>query len=298
MRHTLTLIALAGLASTTLAQTTVNTIATQTGTIQPAGPRQGVNGDRFFNVEGFNNGAFASYGVARWDLTASKAALDTAYGAGNWHITSVELELTQSNAAFSLAGPVSVYYSTDDTTDVKTLASPCFYPFFDPFTSAPDLTLGNGGASILQYGFTVVATNTLDRYTQTGSTQNGAPLSATEVLSLAPDMVTHITAGNLLTFVFVDGAISTAATYRGQEPFAPAVGPNLFITAVQNTVSCYANCDGSTSSPRLTANDFQCFLNEFAANHSYANCDGSTATPILTANDFQCFLNAYATGCP
>ena len=61
------------------------------------------------------------------------------------------------------------------------------------------------------------------------------------------------------------GAHGTAATYRGQEPFAPAVGPNLFITAVQNTVSCYANCDGSTSSPRLTANDFQCFLNAYAA---------------------------------
>ena len=29
----------------------------------------------------------------------------------------------------------------------------------------------------------------------------------------------------------------------------------------------------------------------------YANCDGSTTPPILNANDFQCFLNAYAAGC-
>ncbi len=61
--------------------------------------------------------------------------------------------------------------------------------------------------------------------------------------------------------------------------------------------SCYANCDGSTSAPLLTANDFQCFLNAYAANDSYANCDGSTSTPILTANDFQCFLNTFAAGC-
>ncbi len=60
---------------------------------------------------------------------------------------------------------------------------------------------------------------------------------------------------------------------------------------------CYVNCDCSTVSPSLTANDFQCFLNSFAANDAYANCDGSTVSPTLTANDFQCFLNKYASGC-
>src|SRR5204863_1848656 len=49
---------------------------------------------------------------------------------------------------------------------------------------------------------------------------------------------------------------------------------------------CYANCDGSTTAPVLTANDFQCFLNAFASGQSYANCDGSTINPVLTANDF------------
>ncbi len=60
---------------------------------------------------------------------------------------------------------------------------------------------------------------------------------------------------------------------------------------------CYTNCDGSTTTPILTANDFQCFLNRFAAGESRANCDGSTSVPLLTANDFQCFLNAFAGGC-
>ena len=61
---------------------------------------------------------------------------------------------------------------------------------------------------------------------------------------------------------------------------------------------CYANCDGSTTPPVLTANDFQCFLNSFAFGQSYANCDRSTVPPVLNANDFQCFLNAYAADCP
>ncbi len=61
--------------------------------------------------------------------------------------------------------------------------------------------------------------------------------------------------------------------------------------------ACYANCDGSTATPVLTANDFQCFLNAFASAAPYANCDGSTTSPVLTANDFQCFLNSYAAGC-
>jgi hypothetical protein len=61
---------------------------------------------------------------------------------------------------------------------------------------------------------------------------------------------------------------------------------------------CRANCDGSSTPPVLTANDFQCFLNQFSASSPEANCDGSSSPPILTANDFQCFLNAFAAGCP
>lgn len=61
---------------------------------------------------------------------------------------------------------------------------------------------------------------------------------------------------------------------------------------------CYANCDGSVAAPVLNANDFQCFLNLFAAGDSYANCDDSLSPPILNAGDFQCFLNKFAAGCP
>jgi glucose/arabinose dehydrogenase len=62
---------------------------------------------------------------------------------------------------------------------------------------------------------------------------------------------------------------------------------------------CYANCDGSTSSPVLNVQDFSCFLNSFASGDCYANCDGSTAAPVLNIQDFACFLNSFASGtCP
>ncbi len=70
--------------------------------------------------------------------------------------------------------------------------------------------------------------------------------------------------------------------------------PKLFIFKPR---PCYANCDGSSVAPVLTANDFQCFLNLFASGASAANCDSSTTAPVLTGNDFQCFLNAFAAGC-
>jgi hypothetical protein len=67
--------------------------------------------------------------------------------------------------------------------------------------------------------------------------------------------------------------------------------------ALPLTPCCLVNCDNSSGSPVLTANDFQCFLDRFAAGDPYASCDGTTAVPSLTPNDFQCFLNAFAAGC-
>lgn len=72
-------------------------------------------------------------------------------------------------------------------------------------------------------------------------------------------------------------------------------------------LQCWANCDGSTASPILNANDFSCFMNAFAAAAglsnddqiiNYANCDGSTIPPVLNISDFSCYLNRYASGCP
>ncbi|MBX3378013.1 MAG: hypothetical protein KF678_13535 [Phycisphaeraceae bacterium] len=67
-----------------------------------------------------------------------------------------------------------------------------------------------------------------------------------------------------------------------------------FTVAITQGGSCYANCDGSTSPPMLSSNDFICFANAFAANDPYADCDGVGG---LTANDYQSFANKFANGC-
>ncbi len=90
---------------------------------------------------------------------------------------------------------------------------------------------------------------------------------------------------------------------REDDPCSPDTGvgaaPVVDMGAIETApCGCYANCDGSTLAPVLTANDFQCFINAYASGASYANCDGSTLAPVLTANDFQCFINQYAGGCP
>ncbi len=61
--------------------------------------------------------------------------------------------------------------------------------------------------------------------------------------------------------------------------------------------TCYANCDGNTTPPLLSAGDFVCFLSKFRAGAAYANCDGSTAQPLLSAGDFVCFLARFRAGC-
>jgi len=64
------------------------------------------------------------------------------------------------------------------------------------------------------------------------------------------------------------------------------------------TPVCAANCDGSTTSPVLTANDFMCFVNLYISGDPAANCDGSVVPPLLTGNDFLCFMNEFVSGCP
>jgi trimeric autotransporter adhesin len=97
------------------------------------------------------------------------------------------------------------------------------------------------------------------------------------------------------------GSIHTLQSYNNQLWLGgsfTSLGGQYVPNIARLYCDCYANCDGSTIAPVLTPNDFQCFLNQFAAGHAYANCDGSAGTPSLTPNDFQCYLNRFASGCP
>jgi probable HAF family extracellular repeat protein len=81
--------------------------------------------------------------------------------------------------------------------------------------------------------------------------------------------------------IIVNGHDATGA------PAAIAARPRL----------CYANCDLSTVTPRLSISDFACFINRFAAGEDYANCDHSTTPPVLNVLDFMCFIDKYVAGC-
>lgn len=131
-------------------------------------------------------------------------------------------------------------------------------------------------------------------------------------------VVTIRHSGHLTTFtprLFVDsvsnnthgmqsmGSSTAGATVGTPDQGLPAIVRFRYVPPP----SCVANCDGSTASPLLTANDFMCFLNRYHEAMglpyaqqvtSYANCDGSTTHPVLNIGDFVCFNNRFATGCP
>lgn len=81
------------------------------------------------------------------------------------------------------------------------------------------------------------------------------------------------------------------------------VSPGMAFWGCPQPAPCYANCDGSTTSPALNVADFVCFMTSFAGGcpgptPCYPNCDGSTTAPALNVADFICFINRYAAGCP
>jgi len=282
------LIALCGaaIASTAMAQETLSAVATQTGTIRPDGPRGPSGGDRFFNIQGTasGGGTFDSYGVARWDLSSVRAEFDSLFP-GGWEVTGLALELTQDNAAFTNDGFLAMYYSIDDTADIKTALSDLFFPFFDMGT--PQLELGDPDP-ILSFLFFETASGDIDRFDQAGG-----PGGSGEALDLIDAVKADIESEDTLTFVFIDDIDpNVSATYRGQEPFEGREGPKLFITADGDTTGgCRADLDGDGV---LTIFDFLQFQNLFDAGDLTADFDGDGS---LTIFDFLAFQNEFDAGC-
>lgn len=98
--------------------------------------------------------------------------------------------------------------------------------------------------------------------------------------------------------VSADG-LTIAGTGIGPAPGGgPPMSQAFIVTLAPPSSSCYPNCDNSTAAPVLNVNDFQCFLNRWAAADPYANCEASGPPPWFNAVDFQCFLNKFAAGCP
>jgi len=219
--------------------------AYETGTIQPSGPRQGTFGDIYFNIEGANNGIYASYGVARFDVTGLQALFDSQFGIGGWEVCRVDLQLAQSNAGFTTDGGVAVYYTADDTTDAKTLASPLAYPFFDPNTGAADLPV-DANDPVVTYTFVETVSGDIDTYTLFLSGDGG------QRAALAADI--ENTGDGTVTLVLVETDPNVAATYAGQSNtnYPP---PTLIIRAGPAGGSCPPVADAGPDQ-QVTDDDF------------------------------------------
>jgi hypothetical protein len=192
---------------------TISLEATDNATVQPAGPRSGSSGKAFFNIQGSNGVNFASFGVVDFDF----AALAPPLGGDVTGINSVSLEMTQSNAAFSMAGPLSIYLTDQTGVDIQPGSSPLTYQGTNNGAASVDtellpITLLGSGV------YNVIANGTVDSYALTFS---GSALTS---------LLDAINNDTKLRLVVTPDDPATAATYAGFTNFTFA-GPTLVIDA-------------------------------------------------------------------
>ncbi len=238
-------------------------------------------------------GTITNTTVSATDFGATLPAGWTATGL--WHVSNTTIACGPSGTA--CAAPWAAYYGIET-------AGQCNFnngATNSGLLTAPPIVLPSipaGGQITLSFCSALITENN-SSYDKAEVLVNGSPVfRAPESAAWGTQTVNLASyAGQTITLAFrfdtVDGVANTTRGWHVDDVRITATG-----TTCSNPATCYANCDGSTTAPQLTANDFQCFLNRFAAGESYANCDNSTSTPSLTANDFQCFLNKYAAGCP
>lgn len=200
------LLAIAGAAQ---AQTTVRLENFINATVQAAGNRSGFNGQRFWNIEGSGQVGFESYGAARWDLASVRTQFDAEFGVGNWRVTNVDLELTQSNASFTTDGDVDVYFTGNDTTTLTAGSSSEDNWPLDLNGPYSPLTL------LTSYFFIEISTGTVETY----NISNPAVFADIET-----------DPAGLFTLVLNDASADVAATYAGYNSDV-GDGPTLVITA-------------------------------------------------------------------
>lgn len=186
--------------------------ATDDATVQGAGPRTGSNGKAFYNMEGSANGSFASFGVSEFNFSTLTPTL----GGTVTGVSGVSLQLTQSNAAFSVAAPISVYYTTNNSVNIQ------------PGSSIKDAG-GDGAASVdaafspltlLGSGnFTNIANGTVDSVSLTSL--SGSALT---------DFINALNSGGTIRLITTVDVAGGAATYAGNTNTTLA-GPTLVFDA-------------------------------------------------------------------
>lgn len=93
-------------------------LADEWGTIQQGGARTGVNGIRFWTAEGSNFENFSSTAPVRFYTDDLIAQFDADFGPGQWQVTNVNLVFSQSNASFTAAGGVKLFWFENDSLPI------------------------------------------------------------------------------------------------------------------------------------------------------------------------------------
>ncbi len=111
-------------------------------TVQPAGPRQGANGLRFLNVQGPDNGTFASFGVFSINPANASGSLSGYSG--------IRFQVTQANAGFTISDGIFGLFLVQEQTQpfLQTNANLTFDVTNSP--SGLDADLNPSGAPLIK----------------------------------------------------------------------------------------------------------------------------------------------------
>ncbi len=173
--------------------------ATDNATVQAAGPRTGANGKNFFNLEGSANAAFASFGVADFNFASL-----TPLGGTVTAVSDVTLKMTQSNAAFSHDGPVSVFQTDQTAVDIQSGTSPLTF------------TEGMDGAGAIDADLAPTTLLGTGMYVNAGTTMNPVDsYTLTLPVAVSASLIAAINGGTTFRLITTPDASDTAATYAG-----------------------------------------------------------------------------------
>ena len=194
-------------------------LASDNATVQNGGPRTGVNGKSFFNLEGSTAGgaSFSSFGVA--DFSFAGVSL----GGTATNVTGASLQLTQSNAGFSATGPVSVYLSTQTGVSIQ------------PTNLSLNYVTGNNGLASVDTDLAPLTLLGTGIYTASVPATAGSGTQDFYALTFTDGPLTTllnaINSGGTLRLVITPDSATTAATYAGFSN-ATLAGPTLAFFAV------------------------------------------------------------------
>jgi len=187
-------------ASSALRADTVSVPAASAILIDSAGPAKGDKAVRYLNVEGKATGKYACFAVIRFDGSALSAAIHKKNQKRSPNITSIKLQLNQSNAGFTKDGVVAIYLSYANPTAYGTLKYP-YSPGAGPLKGKQIATV---------------------KFTKTGKTDS---------YELPKGLAEAISKGKTITLVLAEGNPTVAATWAGQKPTAGHTPPALVIVA-------------------------------------------------------------------